>query len=991
MKRNVQTTNCRHSHSRSGGFVIRQHRVSGFVIRLSLLFLMMTLGVTGMWGQTHPFILTDADVTAGTETLYWIESNGATGFYMIPHTNNSNVSTTNMPNLKALWYFMDAGIDNSIQYYYIVNYNTGYYLKLDGTIGNDNTIKIASFGSGGDSFKFSIGGSEGHWIFYPKSGNGNYWVNKKSSNVPYDKYLKSSNYGGSPDANSKWNFVAKNSVTWAHPFTNSTNSEKHYYTIHNATANGAAYYMSTDDDSPPYATISSDVDDDKKVWFFVEAASDNSIPNFKYYYIVNALTGKYLKFIGSANGSLQANSLQIFEHTGSETGNTEANFQFMVLNAKGDTYSAFSIMPKSEINYYYNKSASLSPGNASGNDYSDKNAITLSNGMKIGIYNDRGQNNNYAHWKFESIDPCADPTFGIDLEIRKLTLSSTTTGSSIYYTSAEGSEPTDPTRASNLYSSGITLTENASTTIKAVAVKNGNARSNVVTKTVIYMPTITLAGGPFTYDGEAQTPSISSVMVGETPVSAEDYDISYENNTNAGTATVTIREKTGNETIIYGTVNFTISKANITPTVSITGWTYGTPNDPSVSGNTGNGSVTYKYKVKGADDETYSEEKPEDAGTYLVKAIIAESTNYNGATTEPVEFTISKADFNPTVSITGWTYGGSANSPSLSGIPGSVTVTYMYKLQGADDGTYSTEVPTNAGNYTVQATIAETANYNGSAATANFTITPKSLTSSDITLNITRSGSSYTVTVEDGNDTLNEGVGNDYTLGSTGDSSTKYYVATIGGVNNYTGSVSAKFVNVDFHPNSANTEWTSSFVIGTSEGAFATPTGYTAHIVTGVSGNVVTAPSLSYIPEGAPVILLSTASSNGFMAQPTSGAAPDVTGNKLAVASGTDVERTFTAGQIYILYNGEFVLNAAGTLAAGKIYLPKSVIVSDSTPAPSRLFIDWGESTGLNNSQLSTLNSPLPVVWYTLDGRRLNGKPMKKGLYLRNGQKIVVR
>jgi len=684
------------------------------LLRLSSLLLMLCLGVIEAWGQ-HPFTLTTADdVTNHTETLYWMESAGADGFYAIPHTNNSNVSTTNMPNLKALWYFMDAGIDNSTQYYYIVNHNTGYYLKLDGTIGSDNTIKIASFGSGGDAFKFSIGGSEGKWIFYPKSGNGNYWVNKKSSNVPYDKYLKSSNYGGSPDDNSKWNFVAKNSVAWAHPFTNSTNSVKHYYTIHNATTNGAAYYMSTDDDSDPYATISSDVDDDKKVWYFVEAASDNTISNLKYCYIVNAVTGKYLKFTGTANGSSQANSLRLYEHDGTETGETENRFQFMVMNAIGTTYSAYAIMPKLEISYYYNQNASLSPSN----NYKN----SLSNDMKIGIYNDRGTDDNYAHWLFESIDPCADPVIGFDVETKKVTLSSTTTGSYIYYNKAEGSEPADPTRSSTQYVSGIDLTEDASTTVKAVTVKNGNARSNVVSKTFVYMPTITLSGGPYTYDGNAKTPSISSVMVGETPISSSDYDISYENNTDAGTATVTIREKTGNATIIYGTTTFTIAKASITPTVSITGWTYGTPNDPSVSGNDGNGTVTYQYKVKGAGDDTYSNEKPENSGTYLVKAIIAESTNYNGATTDPVEFTISKATFTPTVSITGWAYGESASSPSVSGVPGSVTVTYQYKVQGADDNTYTDIVPTNVGTYTVQATIAETDNYNAASATTDFTI-----------------------------------------------------------------------------------------------------------------------------------------------------------------------------------------------------------------------------------------------------------------------------
>ena len=33
-----------------------------------------------------------------------------------------------------------------------------------------------------------------------------------------------------------------------------------------------------------------------------------------------------------------------------------------------------------------------------------------------------------------------------------------------------------------------------------------------------------------------------------------------------------------------------------------------------------------------------------------------------------------------------------------------------------------------------------------------------------------------------------------------------------------------------------------------------------------------------------------------------------------------------------------------------------------------------------------------PVIpWYTLDGRKLEGRPTRKGLYVKNGKKIVVR
>ena len=42
------------------------------------------------------------------------------------------------------------------------------------------------------------------------------------------------------------------------------------------------------------------------------------------------------------------------------------------------------------------------------------------------------------------------------------------------------------------------------------------------------------------------------------------------------------------------------------------------------------------------------------------------------------------------------------------------------------------------------------------------------------------------------------------------------------------------------------------------------------------------------------------------------------------------------------------------------------------------------------NSQLSTLNSQLST-WYTLDGRRLQGKPAQKGVYIQNGKKVIIK
>lgn len=260
-------------------------------------------------------------------------------------------------------------------------------------------------------------------------------------------------------------------------------------------------------------------------------------------------------------------------------------------------------------------------------------------------------------------------------------------------------------------------------------------------------------------------------------------------------------------------IGFTISRADIIPAVSITDWTYkGSANAPSVTGNTGNGTVTYAYKVRNANDNTYSSAVPTQAGDYTVKATVAQTTNYNGgfatkdftispktisgativdvanqpynngtaitptpavsdggtpltvgtdftysyenninAGTATVKITgkgnytgtasktfqIIRADLAITVSITGWVVGGTPNAPSVSGNLGNGAVTYQYKVKDAGDNTYSSTVPTAEGNYTVKATVAQTANYNAASATADFAIStkaPQTVTAGNLTV-----------------------------------------------------------------------------------------------------------------------------------------------------------------------------------------------------------------------------------------------------------------
>jgi hypothetical protein len=57
-----------------------------------------------------------------------------------------------------------------------------------------------------------------------------------------------------------------------------------------------------------------------------------------------------------------------------------------------------------------------------------------------------------------------------------------------------------------------------------------------------------------------------------------------------------------------------------------------------------------------------------------------------------------------------------------------------------------------------------------------------------------------------------------------------------------------------------------------------------------------------------------------------------------------------------------------------------------------RLNLAEGEVCGIDGSMLNAQWSILkPEGWYTLDGRKLDGTPTKRGLYIHNGRKVVIK
>ena len=106
-------------------------------------------------------------------------------------------------------------------------------------------------------------------------------------------------------------------------------------------------------------------------------------------------------------------------------------------------------------------------------------------------------------------------------------------------------------------------------------------------------------------------------------------------------------------------------------------------------------------------------------------------------------------------------------------------------------------------------------------------------------------------------------------------------------------------------------------------------------------------------------------------------------GNELVPAT---VKTHFTPTEYYILYNETFYeLKPDDNTSVSAC---KAVLKRTSASQARSLSIDGEGTTGID---LTPTVSEDDGVWYSIDGRKLDGKPTRKGLYIKNCQKTVIR
>ena len=194
-----------------------------------------------------------------------------------------------------------------------------------------------------------------------------------------------------------------------------------------------------------------------------------------------------------------------------------------------------------------------------------------------------------------------------------------------------------------------------------------------------------------------------------------------KDNSNVGTYAITGLSDSANYEVSFSVSGsdgksgvMTVKQAanSFTTALSCSGYTYAKDETPKPNATAKFGTVTYKYAKADSDgnapaaDSAYTDDIPVNAGTYAVKAYVAETDNYAGLTSDPAVFTIAKAAKAPNMpenamapahstkkvgDITlpdGWNWQEADKDTALAD---GVAVTANAIYTGTDKGNYETE------------------------------------------------------------------------------------------------------------------------------------------------------------------------------------------------------------------------------------------------------------------------------------------------------------
>ena len=458
----------------------------------------------------HLFKTSDYITVDGVKSYYDFS------YYLISPVDDSDadagrnyLTTSNVPNPRMQWLIKPATAGSGIQYYYIVNAETGKCIYFTGTgVNQGSTFVLKSrdeSGTEADRFMFRIWERNIDGIsffnfspkmisYYLPTNNQNNFLTKQNNadNPNPTGVYRDDNTGG----RARWQMVdvpADPRTLSALPASMVSISGSYaYFKLRNAAQTDGNDYFVYPPSTKDYATAATTGDNPE---WYLQQADDADTWN-TYYYIRNVQTGNYLYL---KDGAAYNNNSNKFLTNDEVIPGDEDKYKFLVLKTANTTYSGtYHIVPKTIRNNNNQTNIALNRDKATLRTTSSRNSAA-------------------SCWYFDPVTfKCDAPRVNISLSGDVITITSETEGVDIYYSFSGDPEATEAYK----YTTPIAA-PTGSYTLKAFVQKNadGSDRSDISTfsKTTITSGDDIDSMDGYYYLGEGFTPSSTPIGTAANP------------------------------------------------------------------------------------------------------------------------------------------------------------------------------------------------------------------------------------------------------------------------------------------------------------------------------------------------------------------------------------------------------------------------------------------------------------------------------------------
>lgn len=170
-----------------------------------------------------------------------------------------------------------------------------------------------------------------------------------------------------------------------------------------------------------------------------------------------------------------------------------------------------------------------------------------------------------------------------------------------------------------------------------------------------------------------------------------------------------------------------------------------------------------------------------------------------------------------------------------------------------------------------------------------------------------------------------------------------------------------------------------------SDADIIVPSVLKAYVITNITEDGLTLQEVTSIAKGQPVVVFTEDKFKDIENYYTVTTDPVEAGSNLLRVAQTGGQPV-TIGDVFMLYNDVFYYTQTGTIPEGSVYLTKPEL------SKTRGFYPLGgndNTTGIAPRPI--VNTDIHSSWYTLDGRQLPAQPTKKGIYIKDGKKVVIK